>query len=401
MPTMDRAARRLIQSLVMLSSIWLLAGCGADTQAAADAAPPPPEVIVSPPVQKTITEWDEYTGRFAALDEVEVRPRVGGFLDSIHFRDGDIVQKGTLLFVIDPRPFEAELAAAHARLAETESRLDLASRELERAQNLRRSQAVSETVLDQREQERAAAQALVMGARAEVRQAELNLEFTRVTAPVSGRVGRHLVSEGNLVSGGTAQSTLLTTIVSLSPIHFYFDADQAAYLRYVRLSQQGTRQSSRDFQTPVVLSLPDEAEFTHKGRMDFVDNRLDQSTGTIRGRAIFDNPDLVFTPGLFARIRLLGRGEYEALMLPDSAIGTDQTRRFVYVVGDDGVPQFRPVEIGPIIDGLRVIRDGLAPTDKVIVSGIQRVRPGAPVTPVLEPLADPAGDAPRKAEVGP
>jgi len=393
--------RTLVPALTVLASLALLTACEPATQAGAQNAPPPPQVVVSAPVQKTVTEWDEYTGRFAAVDAVEVRPRVGGFLDSIHFRDGDIVRKGDLLFVIDPRPFEAQLAAAHARLAEAESRLTLADRELERARNLRRTQAVSETVLDQRAQERAAAQASVMGARAEVREAELNLEFTKVTAPVSGRVGRHLVSAGNLVSGGTAQSTLLTTIVSLDPIHFYFDADQAAYLRYVRLSQDGARPSSRDVQNPVVLSLPDETEFKHQGRMDFVDNQLDRSTGTIRGRAIFSNPDLVFTPGLFARIRLVGRGNYDALLLPDSAIGTDQTRRFVFVVGEDSVPQYRPVEVGPIIDGLRVVRSGLTPTDKVIVSGIQRVRPGAPVTPVEEPIAQAAADEPpaiRKAE---
>ncbi|WP_119680883.1 efflux RND transporter periplasmic adaptor subunit [Indioceanicola profundi] len=377
--------------------VLLLSACDPASQSRADGSPPLPQVVVSTPLQKTVAEWDEYTGRFAAVNEVEVRPRVGGFLDSVNFRDGDIVRKGDLLFVIDPRPFEAELAAAHAGLAEAESRLELATRELTRASDLRRSQAVSETVLDQREQERAAAQAAVMAARAEVRQAELNLEFTRVTAPISGRVGRHLVSEGNLISGGTTASTLLTTIVSLDPIHIYFDADQAAFLRYVRMAQAGTQPSARENQSRVVLSLPDETAFEHEGRMDFLDNQLDRSTGTIRARATFSNPDLLFTPGLFARIRLLGRGQYDALMLPDSAIGTDQTRRYVFVVGDDGIPQYRPVEIGPLVDGLRVVRSGLEPTERVIVSGLQRVRPGAPVTPVEEPLAD-AGAPVRNAE---
>jgi RND family efflux transporter MFP subunit len=374
--------------VVLLGAILLLSACDPGPGAQQDAgAMGPPQVIVSPPVRKTVTEWDEYTGRFAAVEEVEVRPRVGGFLDSVNFRDGDMVKQGDLLFVIDPRPFDAQLAAARAGMAEAQSRLTLAERELARARDLRRSQAVSETILDQRSQEREAAQAVVLAAQAQVRQAELNLEFTRVTAPVSGRVGRRLVTPGNLVSGGTAESTLLTTIVSLDPIHFYFDADQTAYLRYSRLSRDGTRPSSRDVQNPVTLSLTDETGFPHQGRMDFVDNVIDRSTGTIRGRAIFSNPDLFFTPGQFARIRLQGRGNYGALMLPDSAIGTDQSRRYVLVVGDDGIPQYRPVEVGPIIDGLRVIRTGLTGEERVIVSGIQRVRPGAPVTPVLEPLA--------------
>jgi RND family efflux transporter MFP subunit len=239
--------------------------------------------------------------------------------------------------------------------------------------------------LDKAVQEQRAATAAVQAAQAALRRAQLDLEFTHITAPVSGRIGRHLVSIGNLVSGGEANSTPLTTIVSLDPIYFYFDADQRAYLKYVRLDLAGQRRSSREAANPVRLALADEKDFPHPGHMDFVDNQIDFGTGTIRGRAIFDNPDLIYTPGMFARIELLGEPEHDALLLPDDAIGTDQARRFVYVLGDGNVATAREVKLGPIIDGLRVIRAGLTASDKVIVNGLQRVRVGQPVTPQTPP----------------
>ncbi len=371
-----------------LTSLLALAACGGEEPGQqAGAAQQAPQVVVSPPIQKTVSEWDEYTGRFAAVEEVEVRARVSGYLDSINFRDGDIIYKGDLLFVIDPRPYQAAVDAAKARVQQARSQVALAQRELGRAQDLRRTQAVSQAVLDQRAQELQSATATQLEAEANLRTSELDLEFTQVRSPVTGRVSNRLVSVGNLVSGGTAQSTLLTTIVSLDPMHFYFDADQAAYLRYVRLAQDGARKSSREAQNPVALALPDEKDFKHAGKMDFVDNQIDASTGTIRGRAIFENPNLLFTPGLFARIRLIGRGDYPALLLPDSAIGTDQTRRYVLVVDGENKAQYRPVQLGPIIDGMRVVREGLKPDERVITSGLQRVRPGQAVTPVDQPLS--------------
>jgi RND family efflux transporter MFP subunit len=385
MLTFARPLNRPAMAGVVILALAALSGCG-------DGAKGPggmqaPQVAVSLPVQKKVQEWDEYTGRFAAVDRVEIRARVSGYLTAINFRDGDIVSKGDPLFVIDPRPYEAVLAGARAQVQAAQSQLILANRELDRARDLRRSQAVSEAVLDERQQQVRAAQAAVTGAEARARSAELDLEFTKVSAPVTGRVSQREVSIGNLVSGGSAQSTLLTTIVSLDPIHFYFDADQSAYLKYVRLSRSGERKSAREAPLPVQVALADEKNFDHPGHMDFVDNALDQSTGTIRGRAIFANPDLLLTPGLFGRLRLIGRGEYLALLLPDSAIGTDQNRRFVYVVGADGKPLYRPVTVGPIIEGMRVVREGLKADEKVVVSGLQRIRPNAPVTPVDAPLA--------------
>ncbi|MFV3073110.1 efflux RND transporter periplasmic adaptor subunit [Niveispirillum fermenti] len=368
-----------------LTGLLALTGCGRggqDPQAAAQA----PQVVVSQPVKKNVKEWDEYTGRFAAVEGVEIRARVSGYLTAVSFQDGQIVFKGDPLFVIDPRPYQAVVDMARAGVAQARSSVQLAQRELDRAQDLRRTQAVSQSVLDTRSQQLQNAQAALLSAEAQQRAAELDLEFTTVRAPVTGRVSNRRVSVGNLVSGGTAQSTLLTTIVSLDPIHFYFDTDQASYLRYTRLNSMGERTSSRDGATPVELALPDEQGFTHKGRIDFLDNRIDDGTGTIRTRAVFDNPDMLLTPGLFGRLRLVGRPDYEGLLIPDGAIGTDQNRRFVLVVDPENKVVYRTVTTGPLVDGLRVIRDGLSANDRVITAGLQRVRPGATVTPMEQPV---------------
>ena len=344
----------------------------------------PPRVTVGAPIQKVITEWDDYSGRFAALEHVEVRARVGGFLDSVHFRDGEMVRKGQLLFVIDPRPFEAALAEAQGQLEQAQSQVVLSERNLARAAGLRAQQMVSEQLYDERGQALEAARAALAIAEAVRRRSALDLEFTRVLAPTSGRISRHLVSVGNLVSGGDASSSVLATIVSLDPIDFYFEADQNAYLRYARMARSGERPSSRDTPNPVLLALGDETDFAHRGRMNFVDNAFDTGTGTLRARARFENPDLLFTPGMFARIRLLASGERQALLLPDGAVVTDQSRKVVYVVGAGNVVEVRPVQLGRLVDNLRIIREGLTPTDTVVVSGLQRVRAGAPVTPVPE-----------------
>ena len=361
-----------------------LAGC--DDRKAPQAGAPP--VTVANPTARRITEWDDYTGRFQATEYVELRARVNGYLESINFTDGQIVKKGDLLFVIDPRPYQATADSATAALAQAQARLELANREQVRAASLAKTQNGSIESLDKAVQEQRGATGAVEAAQAELRRAQLDLEFTHITAPVTGRIGRHQVSIGNLIGGGEANSTLLTTIVSLDPIYFYFDADQNSYLKYQRLDLAGQRPSSRDVPNPVRLALNDEKDFPHQGHMDFVDNQIDFSTGTIRGRAIFDNADLIFTPGMFARIQLLGEPEHDAILLPDEAIGTDQARRFVYVLGDGNVATPREVKLGPIIDGLRVVRSGLTASDRVVVNGLQRVRAGQPVSPMPPPVTN-------------
>ncbi|MEN3975791.1 efflux RND transporter periplasmic adaptor subunit [Emcibacter sp. SYSU 3D8] len=369
-------------ALACMLPLWL-AACGAEGETS--GAPPPPPVSVAKPLVRETVEWDEYTGRFQATEDVDVRARVSGYLSSINFADGETVKKGALLFVIDQRPFRIAVDRAQAELVSAKSQLDLAGRDLERAEALFSRGNISERVLDERRQAKRSGEAAVTVAESAVRDARLNLEFTEVRAPVAGRVSRYQVSVGNLISGGTAESTLLTTIVSLDPIHFYFDADEAAYLKYTRLSSEGSRPSSRDAPNEVAVALQDEDGFPHKGHMDFVDNRVDRSTGTVQARAVFANPDNVLLPGMFGRLKLIGSGRYNAVLLPDSSIGSDQSRKFVYVVARDNTVAYRPVELGPLSDGLRIVRSGVGKDDLVIVSGLQRTRPGGKVTP--QPVA--------------
>jgi RND family efflux transporter MFP subunit len=361
-------------------AIGALAACD-QTEAQTAPAPPPPRVTVSEPLRRAVTEWDDYSGRFAPLAQVEIRARVGGALEEVHFRDGQLVRRGDLLFTIDPRPYQAAVAEAQGRLAEARSRLDLAQRELGRANELRRNQHVPEAVVDQRADMVRAGNSAVAVGEAQVRRAQLDLDWTRVESPVTGRIGRHLVSPGNIISGGEAASTLLAIVVSVDPIDVYFDLDQSAYLRYQRLVRGGGLPSSGEAGTPVLLALGDDPAFRHRGRMNFVDNVADAQTGTVRGRARFANPDGAFTPGIFARLRLPGSAEYQAVLLPDSAIGNDQSRRVVFVVGEGNRVSMREVRPGRLIDGLRVVREGLRPDELVVVNGLQRVRAGQPVTP--------------------
>jgi RND family efflux transporter MFP subunit len=360
---------------------WCVLLNACQQQQAAPPPPPPPKVTVSQPVVRDVVEWDEYTGRLEAVESVEVRARVSGYLQVVNFTDGGIVKKGALLFVIDPRPYQAELNRTKATLEQAIARHERTQKDYTRAQQLVKSRAISEEEVDTRAADQREARESVQAARAAVEAARLNVEFTEVRAPISGRISRHLVSEGNLINGGTAESTLLTSIVSLDPIYCYFEADERSYLKYVRLSRTGERPSSRDVKNPVYLAVANETGFPHQGYIDFVDNRLDPNTGTMTGRAVLPNPDLMLTPGLFARVRIPGSGKYNAMLLPDEAIGTDQTQRFAFVVDDQNTVEYRKVELGPIIDGLRVIRDGLKPEDWVIVNGVQRVRPGAKVDP--------------------
>ena len=365
-----------------------LSGCGDKPPPQAAAGPPP--VTVAQPTKRTVTDWDEFTGRFEAVEEVQVRARVGGFVTSVEFRDGAFVKTGDLLYVIDARPFEAVAEQAEGQLSDARAKAELGKRELDRALTLNQTQAVADSIVDQRRQTLQAANAAILQAEGALKAAQLNIEFTHVVAPISGRVSRHLVSVGNLVQGSEGGSTLLTSIVSLDPIYIYFDMDEATYLKNNRLYFEGKRPSSRDTPNPVQVTLTGETKPSHDGKVDFLDNRLDIGTGTLRGRAVIPNKDYSILPGQFGRVRLIGSSPYEALLLPDSAIATDQSRKIVFVVKDDDTVEARPVILGPLDDGLRVIRDGLKPEDRVIVDGLQRARVGAKVAPHAAPAA-PAG----------
>jgi membrane fusion protein, multidrug efflux system len=375
-----RAARCGVAPIGVLFAL-ALAGCGEKAQSQA-AAPLPPPVTIAQPVKQTVTDWDEFTGRFEAMEEVQVRARVGGFVTNVEFKDGDMVHAGDLLYVIDPRPFEAVATQADGQLADARAKAELAKRELDRGLKLVQTSAVSEQVVDQRRQALQAAHAAEMQAEGALKAARLNIEFTHVLAPMAGRVSRHLVSVGNLVQGSdTGTSTLLTTIVSMDPIYIYFDVDEATYLKNNRLWFEGKRPSSRDTANPVQVTLTGEAKPSKEGKMDFLDNRLDVSTGTLRSRAVIPNKDLSILPGQFGRVRLIGSSPYEALLLPDTAIATDQSRKIVFVVKDDNTVEAKPVVLGPLDEGLRVIREGINAEDRIIIDGLQRARVGAKVTP--------------------
>jgi RND family efflux transporter MFP subunit len=366
--------------LCVLPGLCLLLSACPQRQAVT-APPPPPKVTVSQPIAREVVEWDEYTGRLEAVESVDIRARVSGYLQSVHFTDGAVVKKGGLLFVIDPRPYQAELNRVKAALEQAIAQSERAQKDLARVRQLVQSRAVSQEEVDTRAADQRQAEEAVKAGRAAVEAAQLNVEFTQVKAPISGRISREFVTVGNLINGGTADSTLLTRIVSLDPIYCYFDVDERSYLKYSRLWRDGRRTMSREVKIPVDLGLADETGFPHHGHLDFIDNRLDPNTATMTGRAIVPNPDFTLIPGLFARLRLPGSNQYEALLLPDEAIGTDQTQRFAFVVNDQNTVEYRKVELGPMIDGLRVIRSGLKPEEWVIVTGVQRVRSGSQVDP--------------------
>ena len=355
------------------------------TRTTAAIAPPKqaPEVTVAAPVRKSIVEWDDFTGRFEATDDVSVRSRVTGYLDQVHFRDGELVQKGDLLFSIDQRSFKAAAAESRSRLEIAKTALDLAKQEYDRAASLRTSGAVAESAFDQRRQQYLAAQAEVAAANASLQQTQLSLDYTRIEAPIGGRIGRKLISVGNLVN---ANDTVLTTIVALNPIYFYFDVDERSYIAYSRSALQGRSPSSRDVPFEVRMSIPGDPKQSRTGSMNFVDNRVDSATGTVWARALFDNSDLFLQPGMFGRISIPGSGRYEAILIPDEAIGSDQDRRIVYVVKSDntiGAQQIRP---GPKIDGYRVVREGLKGDETIVIDGLVRVRPGVTITPQAKTL---------------
>jgi membrane fusion protein, multidrug efflux system len=348
--------------------------------AAQQAPPPPPQVTVANVIERDVTEWDEFTGRLQAVDSVDVRPRVSGYVSAVRFSEGAMVRKGDLLFQIDSRPFQTEVDRLTAELARTRATVQRANSELQRAQRLRSENAISSEEHDRRAAFAQESTAQVAAVEAALRAAELNLEFTRITSPINGRVSRAIVTEGNLVSSGPGEATLLTTIVSLDPVYAYFDADEQIYLKY---TAGGTRNRA-SIDRRVRMALANEEGYPHEGQLDFLDNQLDGGTGTIRGRAVFRNTDGLLTPGLFVRLRLAGAGSSRRLLIQDGAVGTDLSKKFVYVVDDQHNVQYRPVTLGPIVDGLRVVRDGLRAGEPVVINGLQRIRPGAKVEPVVE-----------------
>jgi multidrug efflux system membrane fusion protein len=328
-----------------------------------------------------VVEWDEYQGWVEAVDTVAIRSRVSGYLDSIHFKDGAEVKKGDLLFVIDPRPYKAELDRAQADLLQAQTRFELASNDLARADRLLKVKAISAEEADSRAKNERMTAAAIQSARASLEMAQLNMDYTQIRAPISGRIGRKMFTEGNLVNGTMAESTALATIVSLDPIYCRFDADEQSILKYQQLARLGQQENLRGGKWPCEIALANEADFSHKGVLDFVDNQVDTATGTLRVRGIFSNPDRVLQPGFFARVRVPGSAPYPALMIPDQAVGSDQDQKFVFVVDEQNTVQFRPIKLGPLINGLRVVREGVQPKDWVVINGLMSVRPGAKVNP--------------------
>ncbi|MCB1635593.1 MAG: efflux RND transporter periplasmic adaptor subunit [Xanthomonadales bacterium] len=370
------ANRAWIGLAVMLGALSLVA-CGGG---GGPPEFPPPEVEVAPVLQEAVTEWDQFSGHIEAIDSVELRPRVNGYLQEIHFEEGSAVSKGDLLFSIDAREYQAALDTARADLSRARTRHELAQTEAARAQKLAAIKAISAEELEQRNGEVAQANADIRAAQARVRQAELNVEFSQITAPIDGRIGAALVKPGNLVQAG---QSVLTTLVSIDPVYVAFEGDESVYLRYQQLARQGNRPSSRDARNPVRVGLADDEGFPREGEMVFVDNQLDPHTGTIRARALLDNADGSLTPGLFARVQLLGRTGYQAMLIDERAILTDQDRKYVYIIDENNTAQRRDLQLGRQFEGLRVVSSGLQAGDRVVVNGTRKIFfPGAPVQPV-------------------
>lgn len=363
--------------------VLTLAAAGCE-RSAPPPVPPPPAVTVATVEQKDLVEWDEFTGRTEPVESVEVRPRVSGYIHDVLFQSGQLVKKGEVLFVIDPRWNEAEFHRLQAQVDEAKAQLDNARREADRTPNLLTNRAISTEEADARVTRYAEAKAALAAAEAARDYAKLDLEFTKVRAPINGRISRAIVTEGNYVNGGTGMGTLLTTIVSVDPVYVYADVDEESLLKLRSLIAARSIETNADGHTPVQLQLADEDGFPHQGYIESFDNHLDEGTGTILLRAVFPNPDGRIVPGLFARIRLPGSGKHEAFLVSDLAIGTDQARKYVLTLTQSNTVAYQAVELGPEIDGQRIVRSGLRVGDKIIVNGMQRVRPGMPVTPQEE-----------------
>lgn len=383
--------RHLVVGIALLVA---LAGCGGGA-APGGGAPPPPQVTVAQVMSKEVTQWDEFTGRVAAVETVELMPRVGGYIEKVTFKEGQEVKQGDVLFVIDARSYKAEFDRAAAEVARARTRVALASSELNRAKTLADAKAISKEEFDQRDSTVSQANSDVNVAEAALAIAKLNLGFTEVRAPISGRAGRALVTAGNLAK---PDATVLTTLVSLDPVFVYFEGDEQAYLRYNQMARAGGRKSSRDARNPVRVGLADEKGYPHEGVVDFLDNQVDPLTGTIRARAVMANGDRVFTPGLFARVQLLGSQQFTAMLIDDRAVITDQDRKFVYVVDKDNRAVRRDVVLGRTIDDMRIVDSGLTHEDRVIVTGMQKIyAPGTVVQPIVAGEPPPAAPAPAAA----
>jgi RND family efflux transporter MFP subunit len=379
--------RRKILSVA--ASLVGLALCSCHpTQQQTPPAPPPPQVTVGHPLTREIVDYDEFTARLSAVNSVEIRARVNGYLQKVNFKDGAMVKKGDLLFVIDPRPYQAELDRVQAELDRARTQHDLAENDFKRATELFQTKAISAEELDTRSKNRAAADSAVKSAQANLETAQLNMAYTNILAPIDGRLSRALVTEGNLVTGNAKDATLLTTLVSVDPVYAYADIDEATVLKYQELDREGLRKNNNGF-IPAELALGNSNTFSYKGVIDFVDNQIDSATGTLHARAVFSNPDGNLIPGQFARLRITGSGKYTGLLIPDYAIGTDQEKKIVYVVKSDKTIQTKQIVPGKIVDGLRVIRSGLDVSDLVVLDRLQILQPGMPVTPKEEPIKPP------------
>ena len=376
---MDRSLKALRYPLVAVAAA-LVGACGKAPEAT-EAAMPAPAVSVAEVIEQQVTEWDELTGRLEAPESVDIRPRVSGFIDKVAFEEGSLVKKGDLLFQIDPRPFEAQVKRLQAELQQARATERRTASEAERGERLRANNAISAELADARASASSEAKSAVAAIQAQLDAAKLDLGFTRVTAPIDGRAGRALITAGNLVNAGEA---LLTTLVSTDKVYAYFEADERTYLKYRELARDGERGE----ETPVYLGLSSEEGHPHLGHMDFIDNQVDPRTGTIRGRAVFDNRDGSFTPGLYARLKLVGSATYDAVLIKDVAVGTDLGKKFVLVLGKDDTVNYRSIELGPKLEGLRIVRDGLKEGETIVVNGLQRVRPGNAVQPQNVPMAD-------------
>jgi multidrug efflux system membrane fusion protein len=387
-PTLARSPkinrwRRCAPILIAAAALGLLAaGCNKSAPpAGGPPAPPPPTVTVKHPEPREVMDWDEYPGRMEAKDRVDVKARVGGYLQEVKFKEGAEVQKGDLLFVIDPRPYQAAWDMAEAAVQQAQTHLELASNDMARSDRMLKSQAISAEEADARQSAYRAAVSALVSARASGETAALNLEYAKITAPISGRIGRKMVTEGNLVNGTLAESSLLATIVSLEPVYCYFEADERSFLKYQQMAREGKGENIRDGKVVCEAALANETGFPHEGTLDFVDNQADPTTGTVRLRGVFPNVDRMLQPGFFARVRVPGSGKYQALLIPDEAVGTDQSQKYVLTLSATNTADYRRVTLGPLVDGLRVAREGLGSNDWVVVAGLMSVRPGGTVNP--------------------
>lgn len=365
---------------ISLLGVMVIGGCNKPPE---PPPPPPPAVTVAYPIRQEVIEWDEYTGHLQAVETVEIRARVSGFIEKATFNEGNLVEKGQVLFVIDPRPFEAELAQQQAEVKRAQAQHRFAANEFKRLEDLRPRGGASESEVENARQRMLEAEAAIAAAEASVEAAKLDVEFTKVTAPISGRISRKYVTPGNLINGGPGEATLLTTITSIDPIYAYMDVDETSVLKYQRLALQNKRTSAREMGIPVYMGLSNEEGFPHEGVIDFVDNHIDPNTGTLRARGVFNNPAGYLTPGMFVRLRVPGTGRYQATLVPDTAVGADQDQRFILVVNAENVVERRAVRLGALFGGLRSVEQGISTEDRVIINGLMRARPGAPVNPKL------------------